>query len=384
MKLFQIDDPREVIPIGCRLLTMFGLGRDEKLKLLYWCQVVFYLVFSIIPRLLVKIDDTVMLLRLGSEMTFLTYLYSQILALYFRRKNLYRLVDMLQRCARKQYADHIETFLITYNGKTNKFSVLCCKCFCITYILYCAMPPLASTGIYLRNTRNRTAEPEEFIISSEMNLYYLDIRFNVLHYFFYTVNICLLTVTSASSLCIKDVMDVSVIKTTCLMFEVTVMQIRELRDHISQAQLTTVIEYHRDTLLCARCLQDTLNLSLLVQLTFCSAIWCLILFYVLLMGFDSSIFNVLILLLIVTVETYMYCTLGTQLTDKGNEVLMALQQLAWYNQSITVQKQILFMINRSQKPIILTAGKLFYANVLQFGEMVQKSYSFYLVLKNIF
>ncbi|XP_053667191.1 odorant receptor 49b-like [Anopheles marshallii] len=179
-------------------------------------------------------------------------------------------------------------------------------------------------------------------------------------------------------------MDVSVIRTTCLMFEVTAKQIHELKEHISQAQLSTVIESHRNTLLCAQCLQDTLNLSLLVQLTFCSAIWCLMLFYILLMGFDSRILNVLILLLIVTVETYMYCTLGTQLTDKGNEVLMALQQLAWYNQSIAIQKQILFMISRSQKPIILTAGKLFCANVLQFSEMVQKSYSFYLVLKNVF
>ncbi|XP_049301304.1 uncharacterized protein LOC125774970 [Anopheles funestus] len=319
MKLLQIDDPREVIPIGCRLLTLFGLGRDEKPKLLYWCQVVFYLVFSLVPRVLVKIDDTVMLLRLGSELAFVSYLYSQILALYFRRENLYRLVDMLQRCANKRYSEAIDTFLIKSNGKVNKFSVTCCKCFFLLYILYCVMPPIASTGVYIRNTHNLTNEPEEFIISSEMNLYYLDIRFNVLHFAFYTLIICLLTVTSASSLCIKDVMDVSVIRITCLMFQVTAMQIRELKEHISQTQLSTVIDSHRDTLLCAQSLQDTLNLSLLIQLTFCSAIWCLMLFYILLMGFDSRILNVLILLLIVTVETYTYCTLGTQLTDKASD-----------------------------------------------------------------
>ncbi|XP_319861.3 odorant receptor Or2-like [Anopheles gambiae] len=179
-------------------------------------------------------------------------------------------------------------------------------------------------------------------------------------------------------------MDVAVIKTTCLLFQTTAMQIRELKDNISQAQLSVVIKSHRDTLLCAQYLQEALNLSLLFQLTFCSLIWCLMMFYILLMGFDSRILNVLILLLIVTVETYTYCTLGTQLTDKGEEILMALQQLAWYDQSIPIQKQLLFMIRRSQKPIILSAGKIFYANVLQFSEMVQKSYSFYLVLKNVF
>ncbi|XP_035907269.1 uncharacterized protein LOC118509993 [Anopheles stephensi] len=384
MKLLHINDPREVIPIGCRLLKLFGLGRSEKLKLLYWTQVVFYLVFSLIPRILMKIEDTVTLLRLGAELAFVSYLYSQILALYIRRKNLYHLVDMLQQCANKQYSETIDTFLIRSNAKINKFSVICCKYFFLMYILYCVMPPLVSTGVYFRNTGNLTDEREEFIISTEMNLYYLDIRYNVLHYSFYTLIICMLTVTSALSLCIKDVMDVSVIKTTALMFQVTAMQIRELREYISQTQLNTVIASHRDTLLCAQSLQDTLNLSLLFQLTFCSAIWCLMLFYILMMGFDSRILNVVILLLIVTIETYTYCTLGTHLTDKGEEVLMALQQLAWYDQSVTVQKQILLMISRSQKPIILTAGKLFYASVLQFSEMVQKSYSFYLVLKNVF
>uniref|UniRef100_A0A8W7P872 Odorant receptor n=1 Tax=Anopheles coluzzii TaxID=1518534 RepID=A0A8W7P872_ANOCL len=404
MKLFQIDDPREVVPIGCRLLKLFGLGRDEKLKLLYWVQCVFYLVFSIIPRVLVQIDDTIMLLRLGSELAFVSYLYCQILGLYFRRSYLYRLVDLLQTCINKQYSESIDQFVIKSNAKINKLSVTCCKYFTIAYVLYCAMPPIASIIVYVRNQRNKTAEPEEFIISSEMNLYYLNIRFNLLHFSFYTIVICLLTITSAGSLCIKDIMDVAVIKTTCLLFQTTAMQIRELKDNISQAQLSVVIKSHRDTLLCAQYLQEALNLSLLFQLTFCSLIWCLMMFYILLMvragsclnhdltktslisfqGFDSRILNVLILLLIVTVETYTYCTLGTQLTDKGEEVLMALQQLAWYDQSISIQKQLLFMIRRSQKPIILSAGKIFYANVLQFSEMVQKSYSFYLVLKNVF
>uniref|UniRef100_A0A182PDC8 Uncharacterized protein n=1 Tax=Anopheles epiroticus TaxID=199890 RepID=A0A182PDC8_9DIPT len=384
MKLLEIDDPREMVPIGCRLLKLFGLGRDENLKLLYWVQCVLYLVFSLIPRVLVRIDDTVMLLRLGAELAFVAYLYLQILALYVRRKHLYRLVDMLQLYANKRYSETVDRFLLATNAQINKQSVTCCKCFFITFVLYCVMPLIASSGVYFRNMRNQTAEPEEFIISSEMNLYYLDIRFNLLHYFFYTIAILLLSVTSSLSLCAKDVFDVATIKSTSLMFQVTAMQIRQLRHSVSQQQLSIVIESHRDTLRCAQTLQDALNLSLLFQLTFCSLIWCLMMFYILLMGLDSRIINVALLLLIVTVETYTYCTLGTQLTDKSEEVLTALQQLAWYDQSISIQKQILFMIRRSQKPIVLSAGKLFYANVLQFSEMVQKSYSFYLVLKNVF
>uniref|UniRef100_A0A182NEX6 Uncharacterized protein n=1 Tax=Anopheles dirus TaxID=7168 RepID=A0A182NEX6_9DIPT len=369
MKFFLIDNPREVIPIGCRLLKLFGLDRGEKLKPVYWTHCVLYVLFSVIPRGLLEINDTVMLLRLGSELAFVCCLFFQKLALYFRRRHLYRLVDMLQMCMDKPYSDEIDTFIVRSNAKINKSSVTCCKYFLLAFISYCLVPPIASFAVYVRNARNDTGIQEEYIISTEMNMYYLDIRYNLLHYSIFTGTIWVLTVTSCLTLCTKDVVDMSVMKATTLMFQVTAMQIRELRGRISQAQLATVIDSHRDTLLCAQHLQHALNLSLLVQLTFCSAIWCLMLLYVLLMGFDSRILNILILLIIVTIETYAYCKLGTQLTDKGEDVLMALQQLAWYDQSVAIQKQIIFMIRRSQKPIVLTAGKLFYANVLQFSEM---------------
>uniref|UniRef100_A0AAG5CW07 Uncharacterized protein n=1 Tax=Anopheles atroparvus TaxID=41427 RepID=A0AAG5CW07_ANOAO len=49
-----------------------------------------------------------------------------------------------------------------------------------------------------------------------------------------------------------------------------------------------------------------------------------------------------------------------------------------------IKFQIMFMIQRSQKPMVLTASKLLPVNIAQFGDIVQKSYSFYLVLKNRF
>uniref|UniRef100_A0A182QW75 Uncharacterized protein n=1 Tax=Anopheles farauti TaxID=69004 RepID=A0A182QW75_9DIPT len=305
MKFFQIDDPREVIPIGCRLLQLFGLGSDDKLKLLYWVQCVFYFVFSLIPRVLMEIPDTVTLLRLVSELTFVSYLYCQILGLYFRRNQLYRLIGKLQTCCDKPYAEKIVTFIERSIAKINKLSVTCCKYFLFAFTLYCTLPLIASCAVYVRNLHNQTGAQEEYIISSEMkyglgglhnvfklflialflisSLYYLDIRYDLLYYAFYTVIIFLLTVTSALSLCVKDVVDVSLINTTSVMLEVTAMQIRQLRGRITEPELTIVIDSHQETLQCANNLQDALNLSLLIQLTFCSAIWCLMLFYILLM-----------------------------------------------------------------------------------------------------
>lgn len=176
------------------------------------------------------------------------------------------------------------------------------------------------------------------MVSLVQSFYNLDIRHNLLHYSIYFVVVSMLAVTSALSLCTKGVVDFAAIKYTAMIFQMTAMQIRQLPRQISQPQLFSIIESHQATLRCSKKLHQALSLSLLFQLAFCSAMGCLMLFYILLMvrllhkfilkarnlrrrfpilqGFDSRILNLALLLFIVILETYAYCTLGTQLTEK--------------------------------------------------------------------
>uniref|UniRef100_A0A182P2S3 Uncharacterized protein n=1 Tax=Anopheles epiroticus TaxID=199890 RepID=A0A182P2S3_9DIPT len=382
MQFLHIDDPSEVIPIGLRLLNLFGLPRNESFKRIFWFQWVFFFVFGIIPRFLVKIDEPIAVVRVGAEIVYTMYLIVQMVALYARRQNLYQLVDMLQECLSKSYSDNVHAFIVSANGKITKSTITYSKCFMGVCISYIGMPTIATSAVIVRNMRNYTGEPEDF--------FDLDIRFNLLHYSLYLGAVSVLGAIGSLILCTKDVVDFSLIRTTSMLFQVTAMQIRELPPWASQTELKLVIKSHRSTLQCATKLQQALNYALLIQLTFCTAIWCLLLFYILLLasliseGFTSKVLNVSLLLLILTYETYSYCKLGTQFTTMADEVLGELQQLAWYDQSVAMQKQINFMIQRSQKCIVLTAGKLFPVNIAQFSEIVKKSYSFYLVLKDIF
>ncbi|XP_035778671.1 odorant receptor 43a-like isoform X1 [Anopheles albimanus] len=216
------------------------------------------------------------------------------------------------------------------------------------------------------------------------SFYNLDIRHNLVHYSIYNFVIGLLTFTSALSLCTKDVVDFGNIRTAALMFEILAMQIRELPRHISQQNLKTIIKSHQTVLQCFRKLQQSLSLALLIQLAFFSAVWCFILVYILLMGLSAEVLNLCIFLIIITIETYSYCSLCTELTTKGNEILLALQELPWYEQPVKIQKQILLMIRRSQVPTVLKAGKLVAVNIALFSSMIQKTYSLYLVMKDIF
>ncbi|XP_053666267.1 uncharacterized protein LOC128715400 [Anopheles marshallii] len=168
MKFLQIEDPREIMSIGCRLLHLLGLGRDNRFRLVYWIQCLVYVVFSIIPRILLQIDDVVVLLRLSSEIVFIIYLCLQMMALYLRRSYLYKLVDMLQQCTEQPLSEEIYRFFIRSNFKINKSSVAYVRFFLVIYVLYCTISPIASCMVYLRNMRNETGVQEQFIISTEM------------------------------------------------------------------------------------------------------------------------------------------------------------------------------------------------------------------------
>uniref|UniRef100_A0A182XUM2 Uncharacterized protein n=1 Tax=Anopheles quadriannulatus TaxID=34691 RepID=A0A182XUM2_ANOQN len=376
MKFFQIDDTREMLPIGCRLLKLCGLPRSDRVNRRFWLLCVFFFVFGQIPRFLIKIDEPIALVRVGAEIVYSTYIFLQLIALYARRSDLYRLIDTLRECVENPYPYDVRAFILRTRDTINKSSVMYSKCFLAVCISYIVMPFMATSAVMVRNRRNQTGEREDF--------YYLDIRFNLLHYSLYFGAVSGLSVTGSLALCTKDVLDFSLIRTASMLFQATGQQIRNLPPGASQAKLEAIIHSHRATLKCAAQLQHALNPALLIQITFCTAIWCLMLFYILLLGFTSKVLNVSLLLLVLTYETYSYCHLGTQFTSNAEEVLDALQQLAWYDQSIPIQKQIYFMIHRSQTRIELTAGKLFPVNIAQFSEIVKKSYSFYLVLKDIF
>uniref|UniRef100_A0A182JSN9 Uncharacterized protein n=1 Tax=Anopheles christyi TaxID=43041 RepID=A0A182JSN9_9DIPT len=337
MKFLQIDDPSEVLPIGARLLKLFGLPRDDSYKRIFWFQCVFFMLFGMIPRFLNKIYEPIALVRIGAEIVYATYLLVQMISLYARRGDLYQLIDMLRECVGNPCPDSVHAFILSSNDKINKLAVTCSKYFMVVCISYIGMPTIATSVVIVRNLRNQSGVQEEYVLPTEMNFFYLDIRFNLLHYSFYLGAVSVLGIIGSLMLCTKDVVDFSLIRTTSMLFQVAAMRIRELPPWASQDKLKVIIHTHRSALACAAKLQQALDSALLIQLTFCTAIWCIMLFYILLLA---------------------------------DEVLGALQQLAWYNQTVSVQKELYFMIQRSQKRIELKAGKLFPVNIAQFSEIL--------------
>lgn len=56
----------------------------------------------------------------------------------------------------------------------------------------------------------------------------------------------------------------------------------------------------------------------------------------------------------------------------------------WYEMDIKTRKTFVLMIQRSQKKVGVTAGKFYYLGHESFRQVLSNSFSFYLLLRNIY
>ena len=129
---------------------------------------VFFFVFGQIPRFLIKLDEPIALVRVGAEIVYSTYIFLQLIALYARRSDLYRLIDTLRECVENLYPDDVRAFILSTRDTINKSSVMYSKCFLAVCISYIIMPFMATSAVVVRNRRNQTGEREEYVMPTEM------------------------------------------------------------------------------------------------------------------------------------------------------------------------------------------------------------------------
>lgn len=73
--------------------------------------------------------------------------------------------------------------------------------------------------------------------------------------------------------------------------------------------------------------------------------------------------------IIVTFLLFIYCWLGSIIALSALQINNAIYNSIWYSQSIDVQKSILLMIIRSQKPFYLTGYHMLRSSLEDFGNV---------------
>ncbi|XP_029725349.2 putative odorant receptor 83c [Aedes albopictus] len=75
-------------------------------------------------------------------------------------------------------------------------------------------------------------------------------------------------------------------------------------------------------------------------------------------------------------QLFQYCVLGTVLTIKNDEIMIALYDTYWYKLTNTEQKMIGYMLHRSQNAVEMTIGGISLLNMETFVEIVKTIYSY--------
>ncbi|XP_037902497.1 odorant receptor 56a-like isoform X2 [Hermetia illucens] len=78
---------------------------------------------------------------------------------------------------------------------------------------------------------------------------------------------------------------------------------------------------------------------------------------------------------------WVYYWHANEISDKSNEITNALYSFKWYEEPLSLQKDIALFMTASMKPIIMKSGFL-YINIDSFCKILKTSYSYFTLLQN--
>ncbi|XP_063907262.1 odorant receptor 4-like [Zophobas morio] len=84
---------------------------------------------------------------------------------------------------------------------------------------------------------------------------------------------------------------------------------------------------------------------------------------------------------VVISQVFFYCYFGTLLFEENNTLIMAVYVSRWYEYDVKVRRVLITLMERSKRPMIVTAEKFFDLTLETFSKMIKSSYSLVAVLK---
>ncbi|KAJ3643967.1 hypothetical protein Zmor_026646 [Zophobas morio] len=94
------------------------------------------------------------------------------------------------------------------------------------------------------------------------------------------------------------------------------------------------------------------------------------------------VFQLAVYFSVILVQIYFYCYYGSTISEECDSLTDAIYMAEWYNYDVKIQKSLLILMERSTKPVVVTAGKTVDLSLLTFTTILRRSYSLLAVLKN--
>ncbi|KAL1401906.1 hypothetical protein pipiens_006313 [Culex pipiens pipiens] len=377
-----------VMPANLRILEFIGLwGSWDNF---YRFVVLFLYAFSIIflPKLVDGIgsSDSAAIIKGIAEFVFEASIYVPIVIFAVKRRTFEKLMDEFEDFFRKVTID--ENFGACYDiivDQNNKI-----KTFFKFYLVYCLSAPFAYSipslfGNHVHYwTRGNTTEPLILELPAEQEFYGMQIRtsFSQYHYFL-AISVPAHCVSTLFSL-LKITTAFFMIKYSSLTYRVVAARVQKLAqlEEITISDLAEVVELHEQAFQITELVEEMGHIPIAMEFLTCIVYWCLTMLYAS-TRIDFNLFNVMVLFFASLMETFGYSYLGSDLTNSADAVGEAVYDLPWYEHSVELQRYYKLIIRRTQRSTCISGIKFFVVELTTFSNVMNMSYSYYLVLKDV-
>ncbi|XP_053668418.1 uncharacterized protein LOC128718828 [Anopheles marshallii] len=388
-EMFQkYSSPETILSFVLYLLHIVGLDGTRNIwaRIRFGSIILFYVFFTVIPQLIGGNPDVHQFVRASVEFLFNCNIF--VGSLFFAanvstfRGFVQELKILAQLTCSLSY--NLKHALARFNQRADIFAKIQTTCMAVIALSYWAAPITSIYWFYFRPINS--TEPLRLVQHLEVKFYWLENR-TILKDYVIFVLIMLPVVCMCSIMCNIKVMSISCSIAYCTMFtRLTVKAVEKMPDitpydRTSKA-LFNVVLMHARLLKCIHLLNRTLRSMLLMQWLVCGLNWSISLVYLTNTGISLKSVTVIVMFCLATVETFIYCLLGTRLATQQERLERAVYTKRWYNYSLKVQRNVLTILRQAQKPAHITVGKFFRVNLEEFSRIVNLSYSAYVVLKD--
>uniref|UniRef100_A0A182WQV2 Uncharacterized protein n=1 Tax=Anopheles minimus TaxID=112268 RepID=A0A182WQV2_9DIPT len=380
------NDSLKMFPLPLKLFEKLGLTLNPAGRVRLVVTNCYLLILFFIPKLFLGYDTIPQCFRSIAEGMFGLNTCVTLFCLPFKMDELKMLLRDLNLCTKiVSITDEYKQILITLNTAIHKYTKYY---FFFTSCIVLAMCLSSTAGVLYIYISQATDQSVSFPLMIEHRMYLLSAHHNLLHWFLFHMLLLPAIFITLVIYTAKAGMFFGAIRFCSKLLGILALKIDRLRFLNSTAEYTAelkqIIVLHQLAIRCARTLQKILMGILFAQFTGCVLIWCFFLYSIMISGITAEGVTVAAMLLSFSIETFIFCVLGNELTNKGAQISTAMYATDWYEKPVKLQKLIIPIVQQAQQRIGITAGNFYYIDIKTYGRNMKTAYSFYLLLRDIF
>uniref|UniRef100_A0A182F7I6 Uncharacterized protein n=1 Tax=Anopheles albimanus TaxID=7167 RepID=A0A182F7I6_ANOAL len=370
-----------------RLANLSGVDETPEHRYRFVIMFIFFVIVILVPKVVFGFPDVESSIIGLAELVFEVNNFVGMLIMFGQSQRFSVLKERLQQFADDIYSDGsgplIEALRTTQRKWERANKLFCQILFCSSNV-YCCTPMMFSLWSYCDTLRNENSTMQ-YAQHMEENFYGLETRTSFVNSTILALVMIPMTCMCALNGGAKLVMVVNMIGYCAMCFNLVSLKLQDVaRNNTHQKDIKRIVRMHQDALECAGLVEEYVSPVLLLHIVMGVLIWCSILLFFTITGFrNSQSINITVLFLFNTAETVGLCYFGEALFRGSLQVGNAVYDVDWESQTVGVQADLQMILLRSQRPVGVTAGKFTFMNLELFAGIVQKTYSIYIVLKDV-